>query len=161
MIFLKLRSARDLLFGCVRFFVTPWTAAQQAFLSTFSWSLLKLMSIESVMPSNHLICHPFTCPQSFLASMSFPMSWLFASGGPSIGISASASVYPMNIQGWFPSGLTGLISFAAQETLKSLLQHHSSKASILQCSDFFIVQFSYPYMTIGKTVDLTRQTFVG
>ena len=73
--------------------------------------LLKLMSIESVMPSNHLIlCYPFSCPQFFPASGSFPMSWLFPSGGQSIGASASASVLPMNIQDWFPLGLTGLIS---------------------------------------------------
>ena len=82
--------------------VTTWTAAHQAFLSlTNSWSLLKLMSIESVMPSNHLIlCHPLLLlPQSFPAAGSFPMSQLFASGGESIGASVSASVLPMNIQG--------------------------------------------------------------
>ena len=91
-------------------------------------------------------CHPtilscvthFSCPQSFPVSGSFPMSWLFTSGSQSIG--ASASVLPMNIQGWFPLGLTGLISLLSQE-LSSLLQHHSSKASILQCS----VVFLYPF----------------
>ena len=95
-------------------FVTPWTAARQASLSfLISWSLLKLMSLESVMPSNHLIlCHPFSSGlQSFPASGSFPMSRLFASG-QSIG--ASASVLPMNIQGWFPWGLTGLISLLSK-----------------------------------------------
>ena len=78
--------------------------------------LLKLMSIELVKPSNHLIlCHPFcSCSQSFLASGSFPMSQLFSSGGQSIGTSVSASVLPMNIQGWFPLGLTGLISFQSK-----------------------------------------------
>ena len=94
-------------------FMTSWTAACQASLSfTISLSLLKLMSIELVMPSNHLIlCFPFSsCLQSFPASGSFPESWLFTSGGQSIGASASASVFPMNIQGWFPLELTGLVS---------------------------------------------------
>ena len=93
--------------------VTPWTAARQASLSfTISWNLLKLMSVESVMPSHiHLIlCHPLLfCLQSFLASGSFIMRQLFSLGGQSFGASASASVLPMNIQGWFPLGLTGLI----------------------------------------------------
>ena len=87
------------------------------------------------------------------------MSQLFASGGQSIGVSASASVLPMNIQDWFPLGCTGWISLQSKG-LSSLLQHHSSKASILRCSAFFIVQLSYPYMTIGKTIALTRRTFV-
>ena len=94
--------------SCVRFFVMPWTAAWQASLSiTNSWSLLKPMSIKSVMPSNHLIlCHPLcSCLQSFPASGSFPMSLLFVSGEQSIGVSASTSVLPMNIQDWFPLGL--------------------------------------------------------
>ena len=110
---------------------TPWTAARQASLSlTISWSLLKLMSIELVMPSNHLIlCLPFSCClQSFQASRSFPRSQFFTTGGQSIGFSASASVLP-----------TRLIYFSIDwfnllRTLKSLLQHHSSKASILQHS---------------------------
>ena len=140
----------------VQLYVTPWTAAHQASLFiTSSQSLLKLMFIESVMPSNHL---PFSsCLQPFPASRSFLMSQLFASGGQSIGASAPASVLPMNIQGWFPLGLTGLISLQSKR-LKSLLQHHSSKASILQHSAFFIVQFSHPYMTTGKTISLTRWT---
>ena len=95
-------------------FVTPWTAAHQASLSfIISRSLLKLMYIESVMPSNHLsFCLPFSsCPPSFPASGSFPMSWLFASGGQNIGASTSASVLPMNNQGWFPLGLTDFFSF--------------------------------------------------
>ena len=124
----------------VQLFATTWTAARQASPSfTISWSLLKLMSIESVILSNHLIlCHPLLlCPQSFPASGSFPMSGLFALGSQSIG--ASASVLPMNIQGWFPLGLTGLISLQSKG-LKSLLQHHGSKASILWCSAFFMVQ---------------------
>ena len=88
------------------------------------------------------------------------MSRLFTSGSQSIGTSASASVLPMNIQGLFPLGLTGLISLQSKG-LKSLLQHHSSKASVLQCSAFFIVQFLHLYMTMGKTIALTRQIFVG
>ena len=114
-------------------FVTPWTAAHQLPLSsTISCSLLKFISIELVMLYTHLIlCYPLLlCLQSFPASESFPMSRLFTSGGQSIGASASASVLPMNIQGWFPLGLTGLISLCPR-TLKSLLQHHSLKASIL------------------------------
>ena len=87
------------------------------------------------------------------------MSQFFTSGGHSIGVSASASVLPMNIQDWFPLGWTGWIS-SQSRGLKSL-QHHSSKASILQCSAFFIVQLSHSYMTIGNTIALTRQTFVG
>ena len=99
----------------VQLFVNPWPAGRQASLSfTTFWSLLKLMSTESVMPSNHLIlCRPFSsCLQSFLASGSLPMSWFFASGGQSIG--GSASVLPMNIQGWFPLGLTRLISLLSK-----------------------------------------------
>ena len=87
---------------------------------------------------------------SFPASEFFPMSQLFTSGGQSIGASASASVFSMNIQGWFPLGLTGLISLKSKR-LKSRPQHHSSKASILWCSAFFMVQLSYPYMTTGKS----------
>ena len=88
------------------------------------------------------------------------MSQLFTSGGQSIGISASASVLPVNIQGWSPLGWTGWISLQSKG-LSSLVQHHSSKASILQCSAFFIVQLSHPCMTTGKTIALTRWTFVG
>ena len=97
--------------------------------------------------------------QSFPASGSFQMSQLFAWGGQSIGVSASTSVLPMNTQDWSPLGGTGCISL--QGTLKSLLQPHSSKASILWHSAFFIVQLSHPYMTTGKTIALTRWTFVG
>ena len=100
---------------------------------------------------------PFSsCPQSFPASGSFSMSQLFTSGGQSIG--ASASVLPMSAQGWFPLGFTGLISLQSK-TLKSVLQHHSSKASVLWHSTFFMVQLSCPYMTAGKTIALTVQTF--
>ena len=108
------------------------------------------------MPSNQYIL----CPQSFPASGSFPASQFFAPGGQSIGVSASASVLPMNFQDWFPLGWTRCISLLSKG-LKSLLQHHSSKASITQCSAFFIVQLSHPYMTTGKTIASTRRTFVG
>ena len=143
---------------------TPWTAAHQAFLTiTNSRSLLKLMSIESMMPSNFSSSVvPFSsCFQSCPVSGSFPMSQFFTSGGQSIGVSVSASVHPMNIQDWFPLGWTGWISLLSKGLSKSLLQHHSSKASILRLSAFFIVQLSHPYMTTGKTIALTRQTFVG
>ena len=102
--------------------------------------------------------------QSFPASGSFPMSQLFASGGQRIGV--STSILLMNTQDWSPLGWTGWISLPwqgalAQGTLKSLLWHHSSKASILQCSAFFIVQLSHPYMTTGKTIALNRWSSVG
>ena len=97
--------------------------------------------------------------QSFPASGSFQMSQLFTSGGWSIEVSASASVLPMNIQAWLTLGWTGWISLEVQGTLQSFLQHHSSKASILQLSDFFIVQLSHLYMTTGETITLTRWTF--
>ena len=147
----------------VRLFVTPWTAACQAFLSiTNCQSLPRPMSIESVMPSNHLIlCRPPLLMPSVFTSVSvfsnesalhirWPKYWSF-----SFKISPSDE-HP------------GLISFrmdwldllAVQGTLKSLLQHHSSKASVLWCAAFFIVQLSYPYLTTGKTIALTRQTFV-
>ena len=137
--------------------VTPWTAACQTSLSiTNTWSLLKLMSIESVMPSNHLIlCHPLLfLPSIFFRIRVFSnelillirwtMYWSF-----------SFSISPSNEN-------SGLISFridcfdllAVQRTLRSLLQHHSSKASILQCLAFLIVQLSHPYMTTGKIIAL-------
>ena len=103
---------------------------------------------------------PFYCLQSFPASGSFQMSQFFASGGQRFGVSASASVLPVNIQDWFPLGWTGWISLQSKG-LKNLLQHHSSKASILRHSAFFMVQLSNPYIPTGKTVTLTRRTFVG
>jgi len=106
-----------LLFSCsvASGFVTPWTAACQASLSTISWSLLKLMFVESVMPSNHLnFCCPFSCLQSFPASGSFPMSRPFASSGQSIGVPASVLALPMNTQDLFPLGSTGLISLLSK-----------------------------------------------
>ena len=105
-------------------------------------------------------CHPAisssvipfsSCPQSLPASGSFQMNQFFASGGQSIGVSASASVLPMNIQAWSPWGLTGWISLWSKGLSKSFFQYHSSKLSILLCSAFFIVQLSHPYMTTGKT----------
>ena len=102
----------------------------------------------------------FSCFQSFPAIESFLVSQFFPSGSQSIGVSASASILPMNIQDWFPPGWTGWIS-CSQGTLKSLLQHHSSKASVIQHSAFFTGQLSHPYMTTGKTIALTRWTFVG
>ena len=147
----------------VLLFVTPWTAAGQASLSIAnSRSLLKLMSIESVMPSNHLVlCHPLLLPPSIF---------------PSIRVVSNESVLPIRWPKYWSFSFSNsssneysrLISFrmdwldllAIQETLKSLLQHHSSKASILQCSAFFIVQLSHPYMSTGKTIALTRRTFV-
>ena len=146
----------------VRLFATPWTAARQASLSiTNSQSLLKLRSIKSVMPSNHLIlCHPLLLPPSIFPSIRvfssesvlcirWPKYWSF-----------SCSISPSNER-------SGLISFrmdwldllAVQGTLKSLLQHHSSKASILWCSAFFRIQLSHPYLTTGKTIALTRQMY--
>ena len=121
------------------------------------------MSIKSVMPSNHLIlCRPLLLLPSICPSIRvFPMSQLFASAGQSIGISASTSVLPMNYPGLISFRMDCLDLLAVQGTLKSLLQHHSSKASILWCSAFFIVQLSHPYMTTGKTITLTRWTFVG
>ena len=145
----------------VRLFATPWTAACQASLSiTNSQSLLKRMSIESVMPSNHLILCPPLLPTSIFPSIRvFSNESFLHIRWPKY---CSFSISPSD-------EYLGLISFrmdwldllAVQGTLKSLLQHHSSKASILQCSTFFTVQLSHPYMTTGKTIVLTRQTFVG
>ena len=145
-------------------FATPWTTAHQAFLSiTNSRGLLKLLSIESVMPSNHLIlcCSLLLLPSIFPSirgfsnestiSIRWPKYWSF-----------SFSISPSNEHPGLSSFSMDWLDFlAVQGILKSLLQHHSSKASILWCSAFFIVQLSYPYMTTGKTMALTRWTFVG
>ena len=118
----------------------------------------QIMSIELVMLSVSSSTDPFSFSlQSFPASESFAMSHLFASGGQSV--RASASVLPMNIQDWFPLGLNGLISLQSKG-LWSLLQHHSSKASVLWCSAFFMDQLSHPYMTAGKITAFTTWTFV-
>ena len=145
-------------------FVTPWPAALQASLSiTNSWSLLKLTSIKSVMPSNHLIlCCPLLLLPSVFPSMGvfsnesalhirWPKYWSFSC---SLSVSNEYSVLISFRIDWFDL-------LVVQGTLKSLLKHHSSKASILQRSAFFTVQLSHPYMTTGKTIALTRQTFVG
>ena len=148
--------------SCVWVFVTPWTAACQALSNTNTQSLLKLMSIVLVIPSNHLIlCHPLLLPPSIFPSIRvfsnesvlcirWPKYWSF-----------SFSISPSN-------EYSGLISFrmdwldilAVQGTLKSLFQHHGSKASILWHLAFFIVQLWHPYMSTGKTIALTRWTFV-
>ena len=120
----------------------------------FSWWCHPTILSPSAVPFS-------SCLQPLPASGSFPMSQLFASSGQSIGVSASASVLPMNIQDWFPLGLTGLISLRVQGTLKSPLQHHSLKASVLRHSAFFMVQLSHPYITTGETIALTIWTFVG
>ena len=125
-----------------------------------SWSLLKFMSIELVMLTISSSAAPFFCLPSFPASVSFLMNRLFTSGGQSIEASALASVFPMNIQGWFHLGLTGLIFHAVQRASKHLLKHHNSKASIRQCSAAFIVQLSHPYMTTEKNIALAIWTFV-
>ena len=146
----------------VGLFATPWTAACQASLSiTNSQRLLRLMSIKSVMPSNHLVfCCLLLLLQSFPASGSFPAVRSLHSGHQSIGISPSAWVYSNEYSGLISFRMDWLDLLAVQRTLKSLLQHHSSKASVLQHSTFFMVQLSHPYMTIGKTIAWTRQTFV-
>ena len=147
----------------VRLFVTPWTAACQDSLSfTISWSLLKLVSIKSVMPSNHLIlCHPLLLLPSI-----FPNIRVF-SNEPTLRIrwpkywSFNFSISPSNEYSGLTSFRIDWFDFlAVQGTLKSLLQCHSSKASILRRSAFFMVQLSHPYMTTGKTIGLTRRTFV-
>ena len=148
----------------VQLFVTPWTAARQASLSiTNSQSLPKLMSTESVMPSNHLILfHPLLLlPSIFSRIRVFSNEWTLCIRWPKYW-SFSFNISPSNEH-------SGLISFrmdwldllAVQGTLKSLLQHHSSKASIFKHSAFLTVQLSHPYMTTGKTITLTRRTFVG
>ena len=155
----QFRSVQSL--SRVRRFATPWTAAFQASLSTTnSWSSLRLMSIESVMPSSHLILgHPLLLLPSIPPSirvfsnestlhMRWPKYWSFR-----------FSIIPSKeIPGLISFRMDWLDLLAVQGTLKSLLQHHSSKASILRCSAFFTVQLSHPYMTTGKTIALTRQT---
>ena len=143
--------------SCVRLFVTPWTAAGQASLSiTNSGSLLKLMSIESVMPSNHLILCCLLLPPSIFPDISVFSNESVLHIRWSKYQSFSFSISPSN-------EYSGLISFrmdwldllAVQGTLKSLLQHHSLKASVLPCSAFLMVQLSHPYVTTGKTIALT------
>ena len=145
----------------VQLFATPWTVARQVSLSiTNSWSLLKLMSIESVIPSNHLIlCRPLLFPPSIFHSIR-----VFSNESVLDIRWSKYRSFSFNISS--SNEYSGLISFrmdwldilAVQGTLKSLLRHHSSKASILWHSAFFIVQLSHPYMNTGKTIALTRQT---
>ena len=152
------------LLSCVQLFVTPWTAACQTSLSIInSWSLPKLMSIALVMPSNHLIlCHPLLLlPSSFPSIRVFSSESVLCIRWPKYW-SFRFSISPSNEY----SGLTSfrmdwLDLLAVQGTLKSLLQYHSSKASIIWHLAFFIVQLPHPYMTTGKTIALTRWTFVG
>ena len=119
------------------------------------------MSIELVRPSNHFYLIPFSsCLLPFPALGSFSMSQLFAPGSQSIGTSASASVFSMNIQDWFSIGLTGLISLQSKG-LSRVFSNTSLKTPIFQCSAFFIVHLSHPYMTTGKTVTWTIWTFLG
>ena len=161
LVYMSFSSVQSL--SCVWLFVTPWTTARQPSLTiSNSWSLPKPMSIVLVMPSNHFIlCRPLLLLPSIFPGIRvfsnesallirWPKNWRF-----------SFNISPSNEH-------PGLISFrmdwldllAVQGTLKSLLQHHSSKASILWHSAFFIVQLSHPYMTTGKTIALTRRTFV-
>ena len=147
--------------SCVQLFATQWTVARQASLSiTNSCSLFKLMSIESVMPSNHLIlCRPLLLLPSIFPIMGvfsnetalhirWPKYWSF-----------NFKISPSNEHpGLISSGKDWLDLLAVQGTLMSLFQHHGSKASIFQCSAFFTVQLSHPYMTTGKTIALTRWT---
>ena len=148
----------------VQHFATPWTAACQASLSiTTSWSLVKLRSIALVMPSNHLIpCRPlFLLPSSFPSIRVFSNESALCIRWPKYW-SFSFSISPSNeYSGPISFRMDWLDLLAVQGTLKSLLQYHSSKASILQHSAFFIVQLSYPYMTTGKTIALAKQNFVG
>ena len=154
----------DQLLSRVRLFATPWIPAREASRSiTNSRSSLRLTSIESVMPSSHLIlCRPLLLLPSIPPSirvfsnestlrMRWPKYWTF-----------SFSIIPSKeIPGLISFRMDRLDLLAFQGTLKSLLQHHSSKASILQRSAFFTVQLSHPYMSTGKTIALTRRTFVG
>ena len=116
--------------------------------------------VDDAIQRSHPLSSPSPPALNPSQTQGFQMSHLFASGGQSIGVSASAAVLPMNIQDWFPLGWTGWITLQSKG-LKSFLQHHSSRAPILQHSPFFIIQLSHPYMTTGKTIALTRWTFVG
>ena len=160
----SVQSVQSLSPLCVQLFVTPWITARQASLSiTNSWSSLRLTSIESVMPSSHLIlCRPLLLlppvPPSIRVfsnestlHMRWPKYWSFR-----------FSIIPSKeIPGLISFRMDWLDLLAVQGTLKSLLQHHGSKASILRLSAFFTVELSHPYMTTGKTIALTRWTFVG
>ena len=142
--------------------VTQWTAARQTSLSiTSSWSILKLMSIESVMPSNHLIlCHPLLQPSIFPSIRVFSNESVLRIRWANYW-SFSFSISPSNeYSGFISFRMDWLDLLAVQGTLESLFQHHSSKASILRCLAFFIVQLSHPYITTGKPIALTRWTLL-
>ena len=157
--FSTISSAQSL--SCVQLFATSWTAAHQASLSiTNSRSLLKLMSIELVMPSNHLIL----CHSLLLLSSIFPSIRVFSN--KSVICIRWPKYWSFNFRISPSNEYSGLISFRMNwlnllDSLKSLFQHYSSNASVLQGSAFFIVQLSHPYMTTGETISLTRQNFVG
>ena len=147
--------------SCVQLFATPWTGARQASLSIInSQSSPRLTSIESVMPSSHLIlCRPLLLLPPILPSIkvfsnesTLHMRW------PEYLSFSFSIIFSKDIPGLISFRMDWLDLLAVQGTLKSLLQHHSSKASILQRSGFFTVQLSHPYMTTGKTIALTRQT---
>ena len=144
--------------------MTPWTVAQQAPLSiTNSQSLLKFMSTESVMPSNYLIlCHSFPSPTFSLSQHQSLFKWVSSSHQVAKGLDFSFRIRPSSgYSGWISIRMDWLDLLALQGTFRGLLQHHSSKASILHYSGFFIVQLSHTYMTTGKTIALTRWIFVG
>ena len=150
------------LHSCIWLFVTLWTTARQASLPSPT-----LRVYPNSCPSNHW-CHPTisssvipfsSCPQSFPASGSFPMSQFFASGGQNVGVSASTSFLPTNTQDWSPLGWTDWISLQSKG-LSRVFNTTVQKHQFIQCSVFFIVQLSHPYMTTGKTIVLTRRTLL-
>ena len=158
---IQLSSVQSL--SCVWLFATPWIAARQASLSiTNSWSSLKLKSVESAMPSSHLtLCCPlFLLPPIPPRNRVFSNEATLHTRWPKYS-SFSFNICPSNEYSEYSFRMDWLDFHAVQGTLKSHLQHHSSKASILQHPAFIIIQLSHPYMTIGKTIALTRQTFVG
>ena len=151
------------LLGPLQLFVTPWTATHQDSLSI----IIQTPGLYSNSCPSFLWCHPTisssiipysSCLQSFPASGSFLINQFFPSGGQTIGTSASASVFPMNIQDWSPLGLTGWISLHSKGSQESS-PTWQLKTSTLWHSAFFMVQFSHPYMTTGKTIALTTRTF--
>ena len=162
---------------CVLLFVTPWIAVRQAFLSitnsgacsnpcpSSQWCHPTILSSVSSSCLFLSFCHHFlvisSCPQSFPASGSFPVSQLFTSGDQSIGASASASILSMNIQDWFLLGLTGLISLLSKELSRIFSKPTVQKHPFFEAQVFFfMVQLSHPYMAPGKTIALMRQTFI-
>ena len=146
--------------SCVQLFVTPWTAAHQASLSITNYcSLLKLMSLESVMPSNHLIlcCPLLLSPSIFPSIRVFSNESVFTTGGQSVGVSASASVLPKNSQDWFPLGLMVWSPCSPRDSQESSVTPQFKSISSLALSFPTLIS----YMTTGKTIALTRWTFVG